>query len=298
MAAVIRLDSVTKMYGPTRGIANVTLEIEQGAVFGFLGPNGAGKSTTINLLVDLIRPSSGAIKLFGLDSVKDSLKIRQRIGFLTGDMALDGHLTALEQLTYFGNLRGGVSSRRIHELASRLGLDLHRRIKQLSRGNRQKVGLVSALMHDPELLIFDEPTTGLDPLIQAQFNEIIMNHKKRGKTTFVSSHMLSEVQEICDRVAFIREGQIIDIKPMRDIVTGAPKRIKVVGADKGLKIALQKLAGVQVGSTEHTELDFTFAGDINALLELLSKHTVRDVVIQEADLETIFMQYYQRDRHA
>lgn len=292
MSNVIQLDNITKTYGQSRGVTEVSLVVEKGAIFGFLGPNGAGKSTTINMLVDLIRPSAGKILIFGLDSQKDSLEIRRRIGFLTGDMALDSQLTGLQQLTYFANLRGDVPMKNIGELASMLDLNLHRKIKALSRGNRQKVGLISALMHDPDLLVLDEPTTGLDPIIQAQFNKIILDHKKRGKTTFLSSHLLSEIQEIYDEVAFIREGQIIDVQHMNDITANSPKVVHVTSADRKLLAEFKKLKGVTVSKSDQNTVDLTFAGDINDLLDLLAKHNVKDVTIQEADLESVFMSYY------
>ena len=292
MQTVIKLDNVTKMYGKSLGISDISLEVEKGAVFGFLGPNGAGKSTTINMLVDLIRPTNGRISVFGLDSKKDSLEIRRRVGFLSGDMALDNRFTGLQQLTYFANLRGGVPKNRITELASVLELNLSRRIKTLSRGNRQKVGLISALMHDPELLILDEPTSGLDPLIQAQFNKIILDHKKRGKTTFVSSHVLSEIQEICDRVAFVREGKIIDVRHMKEIIAGSPKKVHVSSADAKLLSLLKQLKGANVVNAGKSSIDLTFSGDINQVIKLLANHKVADVFIEEADLETVFMGYY------
>lgn len=293
MASVISLKNVTKMYGASRGVLDVTLEVGSGTVFGFLGPNGAGKTTTINMLVDLIRPSSGTIKIFGLDAQADSLEIRRRIGFLAGDFALDENLTGWQQLEYFGNLRGGVDSKKIKTLAERLDCNLGRRIKTLSRGNRQKVGLISALMHDPELLIFDEPTSGLDPLIQAEFNKIIFEHQQKGKTTFISSHMLSEVQTLCSNLAFIKEGQLIAVKTSEELEASANKRVHVVTEDKSLLAALAKLPGITVLEREAGFIGFTLATDINPVLNLLARHKVRDVTITEADLETIFMGYYE-----
>ena len=292
MKPVIKLDNVTKNYGSSVGIQDVNLEVEKGAVFGFLGPNGAGKSTTINMLVDLIRPTKGSISVFGLDSQKDSLEIRRRVGFLSGDMALDEKLTGLQQLTYFANIRGNVSQKRIKELAKLLELNLNRRIKTLSRVNRQKVGLISALMHDPELLILDEPTSGLDPLIQAEFNKIILDHKKRGKTTFVSSHVLSEIQEICDHVAFVKEGKLIDVRHMKDITQGFPKNIRITSKDKSVADSVKRLSGAKVLPPKGHVLSVTYSGDINDLLALLSKHQIVDISIQDADLETVFMGYY------
>ncbi|HSX23886.1 MAG TPA: ABC transporter ATP-binding protein [Candidatus Saccharimonadales bacterium] len=195
MATLIELDRLTKNYGSSRGVSDVSLKIPEGTIFGFLGPNGAGKTTTISMLVDLIRPTSGTVSIFGMDAQKDGVAIRQRTGFLAGDFALDNDLTGWQQLEYFAHLRtGGLNKKYVTELAQRLSCDLNKKFKALSRGNRQKVGLISALMHEPELLIFDEPTTGLDPLIQAEFNNIISEHQRKGRTAFISSHTLPEVQ--------------------------------------------------------------------------------------------------------
>lgn len=292
MATVLELDHLTKRYGSSRGVDDVSLKVEQGTVFGFLGPNGAGKTTTISMIVDLIRPTDGSVRLFGLDSRKDGLAIRKRIGFLAGDFALDESLTGWQQLTYFANLHGSVPRNRIIELAERLGSDLNRPIKTLSRGNRQKIGLISALMHDPELLIFDEPTTGLDPLVQAEFNKIILENKKAGKTTFISSHLLSEVQEICEDVAFIREGKLLVVESMQSLAARSPKRLHVVEPDQKLIKALHELKGLTVLPSTEKNLKATYTGNVNELVQLLSKHKVKDVTIQEADLETIFMEFY------
>jgi ABC-2 type transport system ATP-binding protein len=292
MAAVITLDHVTKTYGGERGVDDVSFEVVAGAVFGFLGPNGAGKTTTISMLVDLIRPTGGQINIFGLDSQKDGVEIRRRIGFLAGDFALDAKLTGRQQLTYFANLRGGVGAHRIKELAERLACNLDRPIKTLSRGNRQKVGLISALMHDPELLVLDEPTSGLDPLLQAEFNLIIHEYKQAGKTVFISSHALGEIQEICDEVAFIREGKLITATDMKSLTASLPKRLTIITADKKARPALQKLAGVRLLPATTAHINATFTGDINHLLNVLSKCKVKDLSIHEADLETVFLQYY------
>jgi ABC-2 type transport system ATP-binding protein len=225
MSPVIEIKNVTKMYGNAVGVKDISLDIEPGAIFGFLGPNGAGKTTTISMVVDLIRPTSGNINVFGLDSADNSLEIRKRIGYLAGDFALDRGLTGWEQLEYFGNLRGNFDKKYVRELAQRFDCNLNKKFKALSRGNKQKVGLISALMHKPELLILDEPTSGLDPLVQAEFNKVIRERQKEGKTTFMSSHILGEVQEICDRVAFIREGRLIDIKSMVDLAEGLPREV-------------------------------------------------------------------------
>jgi len=297
MANVIELKNVTKMYGSNLGVRNVSLEVAQGSIFGFLGPNGAGKTTTISMLVDLIRPTKGKLSIFGLDAQADGVAIRRRVGFLAGDFALDDNLTGWQQLTYFGNLHGGVNKQRIKQLAKQLECNLNRPIKTLSRGNRQKVGLISALMHDPELLIFDEPTSGLDPLIQAEFNKIIAAHQAQGKTAFISSHMLSEVQTICSEVGFIREGQLISVQKLDELSKAATKHIHVIAKDDKLVKALRQIKGVKIQLAEGNNFNLTLSGDINELLAVLAKHKVADVTITEADLETVFMQYY-GDKHA
>lgn len=293
MKSVISLSHVTKFYGSVRGVEDVSLSVEKGKVFGFLGPNGAGKSTTINMMVNLIHPTKGNITIFGLDSDKDSLAIRRRIGFLAGDFALDGGLTGWQQLEYFGNLRGNFDKKYIRELAARLDFKLNRKFKTLSRGNKQKLGLISALMHKPELLILDEPTSGLDPLIQAEFNRIVLDYKRAGKTVFISSHILSEIQELCDEVAFIREGRVVTSKPLAEIVRGLPKQVRVMGASRSLQQNLKRLPGTKAEKTNDGMMSFTYSGEVNELLQLLSKAKITDLTIHDPDLETIFMQYYE-----
>jgi len=290
--AIIEIRKVNKSYGSSRAITDLSLSIDSGQVVGFLGPNGAGKTTTISMLVDLIRPDDGTIEIFGLDAQRDGVAIRQRIGFLAGDFALNESLTGWQQLIYYGNLRGGVDKQKIAALASRLSCDLSRHIKTLSRGNRQKIGLISALMHEPELLIFDEPTSGLDPLIQAEFNRIIIEHKTAGKTAFISSHVLSEVQEVCDRVAFIRAGKLIVVQDIDELASKSPKQLRIVSDDPKLKVALADLAGLHLHQAAGPVYDCTYNGDIHALLKVLAAHKLHDVTITEADLEAIFMKYY------
>lgn len=294
MQPVIRLKHVTKRYGNNRGITDACLSVPKGAIFGFLGPNGAGKTTTISMLIDLIHPSAGKIELFGLDSQTDSQKIRSRIGFLAGDFALDPSMTGWQQLEYFGHLRGDKFDKvHVTILAKRFDCDLNRRIRTLSRGNKQKIGLISGLMHRPELLIFDEPTSGLDPIVQAEFNKLLKEHKEMGKTAFISSHLLSEVQETCDQVAFIREGRVIAVKSMTDLAATSPKQLQIRGADLTLKTALTRIKGLEISSAGKHTIRGVFRGDVNVLLRALASHKVQDIIIQQADLENIFMQYYE-----
>lgn len=290
--SIISFHKVTKSYGKARGITNVSLDVKPGEVFGFLGPNGAGKTTSISLMVDLIRPSKGKINIFGLDSQVDSVQIHEKIGFLMDDMALDKGLNGWQQLEYFGSLHGGMNRAYVRDLAKRLNCRLDVKFKNLSRGNRQKVSLISALMHDPDLLILDEPTSGLDPLIQVEFNKLVLERKTKGKTTFISSHILSEVQELCDRVAFIKDGQIVDVKDIDEIGKGAPSQVRLGSQDSSLKAKLSKLAGVTNLKSSGHSLSLTYSGDINKLTGLLGKAKLTHLIIQETDLETLFLQYY------
>lgn len=294
-APVIELNNATKLYGQAKGVESISLRVEPGTIFGFLGPNGSGKSTTINMLLDFIHPTSGEVKVFGLDSQRDSIEIHRRIGFLAGDMAMDGSLTGWQQLEYLGNLRGNFNKKYVRELAERLDFDLTKKFKNLSRGNKQKVGLIAALMNKPELLIMDEPTTGLDPLIQAEFNKIILEHKAAGNTAFVSSHVLSEVQEICDHVAFIRQGKLIDSRPILDLSKSVPKEIQVTSPSKDLQKRLAKLAGLTIISQEKNSIVGTFDGDINKLLRLLAGYKIDSFYLNNTDLESVFMKYYEDD---
>lgn len=293
MNSVIKIKNLTKTYGTSRGVSDITLDVPEGTIFGFLGPNGAGKSTTINMLINLTKPTGGQIEIFGKDNQIHGLAIRRDIGFLSSDMSLDGHLTGQEQLEYFGNLRGNFDKKYVTQLAKQLDSDLSIRTKNLSRGNRQKIGLISALMHKPKLLILDEPTSGLDPLIQAEFNKIIFGHKKAGLTTFISSHVLSEVQELCDHVAFIREGKLIANTTIAELAIAAPKHVRLGSADAKLVRDIEQLKGVSHAKAHHHALEFAFSGNVNELISVLAKHQLSDASIQNTDLESTFMTFYE-----
>lgn len=297
MQHVIQLTSVTKTYGTNRGVTDISLTVPEGSIYGFLGPNGAGKTTTISMLVGLTHPTNGNIRIFGQDNDLDGLENRKRIGFLAGDMALDKTLTGWQQLEYLGHIRGNFDAAYVRELAGRLSSDLHKKIKSLSRGNRQKIGLIAALMHQPDLLILDEPTSGLDPLIQAEFNKIILEHKAQGKTTFISSHVLSEVQELCDEVAIIREGVIVTHKSMQEIIDAAP-RVVTISSDRPHQLddLTKNLSGCSNLSHKERLLSFNFSGDINELIKHLSKKSIRSLTIEDTDLEQIFIGYYKNDK--
>lgn len=290
---VVELKKLTKFYGKYRGAEDINLKVQSGTIFGFLGPNGAGKTTTISMMIGLLNPTAGSIKLFGKENETHLLDSQAKIGYLAGDMALDGGLTGWQELEYFGKLRGNFDKVYIKELAERLECNLNRKIKTLSRGNKQKVALISALMHKPDLLILDEPTSGLDPLIQMEFNEIIHEHKKAGKTAFISSHVLSEVQEICDQVGFIKEGKLIANMPLRDLFKSAPKQISLVLRGKEL-VQFEKIKGVLHVERSGDTIHFTYSGNMSQLLKLLSGQPMKDISISDADLETVFMKYYQK----
>jgi ABC-2 type transport system ATP-binding protein len=289
---VIELDSVTKMYGISVGTVDISVDVKKGSVYGFLGPNGAGKTTTISMMIGLLRPTAGHIRVLGFDAAEESIEVRKRVGFLAGDMALDKRLTGWQQLEYFGRLRGDYNKGYVAELAERLQCDLSRKFKHLSRGNRQKVGLIAALMHQPELLILDEPTSGLDPLIQAEFNKLILEHKARGGTTFISSHVLSEVQELCDEMAFIRSGKLVAVKRIEELALETPKHFVIDTKDTKLGIALEEIDGVVLSESKKSKLRGSFRGDINVFLKVVVAHGVEDISIDDSDLESTFMTYY------
>lgn len=289
---VIELKDLTKTYGKSRGVDSLCLDVEKGSIYGFLGPNGAGKSTTINMLVDLIRPTSGSVKIFGLEVTKNSNKIKHNIGYLAGDFALDGDLSGEQAIKYFANLRGIVSDKYIKELINALDANVSSKIKNLSRGNKQKIGLITALMHKPDLLIFDEPTTGLDPLIQEQFNNIILEHKKQGKTAFISSHILNEIEELCDSIAFIKEGKIIAKGVLSDILATAPLEISIKLKNAKQTSDIKSINGVNNYIQKFNVISFSYNGDVNILLKQISKLNLDTIEVKKADIEKIFMKYY------
>ncbi|PZG00104.1 ABC transporter ATP-binding protein [Micromonospora deserti] len=291
----IETENLVKTYGRNRGLTGLDLRVEPGEVYGFLGPNGAGKSTTIRLLLDLIRPTSGRISVLGADPRRDGVALRRRIGYLAGDFIVDGRQTARELLTYLGNLRGGVPRGRIDELAARLDLDLGRRISGLSKGNRQKVGVVQAFMHDPELLILDEPTSGLDPFLQQEFLSMVRAARADGRTVFMSSHVMSEVQQTADRVGIIREGRLITVARVEELREQAVRRVEVSFADPVTEAEFAALPGVSEVSVTGTTLRCRLDGRADALVKAAAGHTVVGLLSEEPDLEELFFGYYSKE---
>lgn len=292
--AALELHKLTKNYGRNKGIEDITLRVETGEVFGFLGPNGAGKSTTINTILNLLQPDGGTATIFGKNTHTNDVEVRRTIGYLSGDMITDPHLTGTQYLKYAAALHD-VPVTLADPFIKRLHCDTTKKIRHLSRGNRQKIGLIAALMHDPELLILDEPTSGLDPLIQSEFNEIIRERKKQGKTTFMSSHILNEVQNICDRVGFIREGKLIKVSSLTQLIAEAPRRVQVVFNGPAPDGKLKRLAGVEHITGHNSHRHFTYRGDYNALVHLLAASSISDLQILEPSLDELFMDYYKAE---
>ncbi|XVQ06837.1 ABC transporter ATP-binding protein [Spirillospora sp. CA-255316] len=288
----IELTGLTKTYGPRRGLTDLTLQVRAGEVFGYLGPNGAGKSTTIRMLLDLIRPTSGTARVLGLDPRADAVELHRRIGYLAGDFVVDGRQKAGECLTFLGNLRGGVPADRIIALAERLDLDLSARIKSLSKGNRQKVGLIQAFMHEPELLILDEPTSGLDPLVQQTFLGMVSKAKSDGQTVFMSSHIMSEVEAVADRVAIIREGELVALDTVADLRARSFLKVRITFAAPVQPEEFATLPGVTELAAEGSTLTCRIDGTPDALIKAAARHTITGLRADTQDLEELFHSYY------
>jgi ABC-2 type transport system ATP-binding protein len=293
--AVIATSGLSKDYGSGRGLFGLDLEVRQGEVFGFLGPNGAGKSTTMRLLLDLIRPTSGSAQLLGLDTVNDSLAIRRRVGFLPGDFALYPKLTGRAMLDYLAALRGGVDPHVRDSLVERFNADIDRPIRQLSTGNRQKLGLVQAFMHEPELLILDEPIAGLDPLVQQSFHALLGEVSGQGRTVFLSSHTLSEVERVTDRLAILRQGRLVVVDSLENLRKVAVQRLEIEFAEPVDVGEFRALPGVTEVHAEASVVTVGFEGSADAIVKAAAKHEVLAIRPREEDLEDIFLHYYKAD---
>ena len=292
MTAIIQTDQLTKSYGPHRGIIDVDLTVEQGEVFGFLGPNGAGKTTTIRVLLDLIRPTGGRATIFGIETSVDPVAIHRRIGYLPGEFALYDRLTGGQTLTYFANLRGGVDPAYQASLIEKLDLDPSRKFKEYSKGNKQKVGLVIALQHRPELLILDEPTSGLDPLVQQTFFGLLRELVATGSTVFLSSHILSEAEKTCDRVAIIREGRLVMVDRVDALRDLAHHQVELRFAGPVPTAEFTALPGVSDVSAEDHVLRMRVSGPITPVVRAAARYELLDFVSREPSLEETFLAQY------
>jgi ABC-2 type transport system ATP-binding protein len=290
---VIETERLTKRYGRSRGVEEVTLSVEAGEVFGLLGPNGAGKTTLIRTLLDLLHPTAGSARLFGLDSRRDSVAIRRRLGNLPGDFAYGPPaLTGREILELFAQLRSVAGLGTAEALAARFHADLDRPIGQLSRGNRQKIGLLQALFHEPELLILDEPTSGLDPLMQEQFMVVVGEQRARGATVLLSSHDLDEVERVCDRVGIIRDGRLVAVERVADLVGKSYRHVSLAFAEPVDAASFAQLPGVSDVSARDGTIEFTVAGELDPVIKAAAHHSVRDIQIAHPTLEEVFLTYY------
>lgn len=285
-------EDLTKFYGSRRGIDGVNLDVRAGEVMGFLGPNGAGKTTTIRLLLDFLRPSRGHATVLGLDPRRDKAKLHRQIGYLPGELAFPGRDRAADLLRFFGDARGGVAWSAVTELADRLELDLSLPVRTMSKGNKQKVGLVQAFMHQPALLILDEPTSGLDPLMQQEFLAMVRDARAAGQTVFMSSHVLAEVQQTADRVAIVRDGRLAAIERVESLGRRAVRSVEIHFEDPVSADEFTNLPGVSDVTIAGPVLRCTVDGRLAPLIKAAARHEVVDLLSAEPDLEETFLSYY------
>jgi ABC-2 type transport system ATP-binding protein len=294
---VIDTAKLTKYYGKQLGIEDVDLEVKRGEVFGYLGPNGAGKTTTIRTLLDFIRPTSGSATVFGLDIRQSSVDIHRRVGYLNGELALYNNMTGEDLLKYLGNLRGGLDWKYVRELAARFQCDLSRRIQGLSLGNKQKLGLLQAFMHKPELLILDEPTNGLDPLMQHEFYDLLTETKKEGRTIFLSSHILPEVEKVCDRVGIIRQGKLVTVETIETLKSHSVRQLEIHFARAIPKEKFSNVQGIRDILVQDKLLTCNVVGSLDALVKAAAQFEVINIISHEPSLEDIFMTYYNEGKN-
>ncbi len=290
MSLVIETKDLTKSYGKSRGIIDVNMNVSEGEIFGFIGPNGAGKSTTIRTLLGLIYKTSGEAKVFGKDIEKDHVEILKEVGYLPSEVFYYDNMKAIDLLKYSASFYGKDCNAKIKELSSAMELDLNKKIEDMSLGNKKKVGIVQGLLHSPKLIILDEPTSGLDPLMQKTFFELIEKENKNGATVLFSSHILSEVQKICDRVAIIKEGRIINTQKISDLKQNAYKKVTFTTKDTPPENFM--IQGAKDIILSNGSINFMYQGDCNILLNTLGAYPLTNIDITEPSLEEIFMHYY------
>lgn len=297
--AAITIHGLTKSYGRVQALRGIDLEIHRGEIFGFLGPNGAGKTTTIRCLLDLIRPDTGTLRVLGLDPQTDPVAVHARTGYLPGELALEDNLTAEQQLRFFAALRGKrLDWGYVRQLAERLTLDLRRPIKNLSKGNKQKVGVIQALMHRPEVLLLDEPTAGLDPLLQHEVLRLVLEARAQGATVFFSSHILSEVQEIADRVGIIRQGRLVEVAETQALVQRSWRRVHLRLREPVAASTLTAIPGVRLLSAgEGSSLLLQVEGEMDALIKAVAQFPVIEFETERPSLEEVFLAYYASEEH-
>ncbi len=288
---VIETKKLTKSYGKSRGIIEVDIVVEDGEIYGFIGPNGAGKSTTIRTLLTLIYPTSGSATIFGKDVVRFGPEIKQDIGYLPSEVFYYDKMRVKDLLKYSASFYKKDCTKRTAELVKIMDLDVNKKIDDLSYGNKKKVGIVQGLLHEPKLIILDEPTGGLDPLMQQNFFDLIRDENKKGATVFFSSHILGEVQRLCDRVAIIKEGKIIKVEKMSDLAKSNYSRFKLEGKNV-MEKSIFDLAGISDLKIDENSASFLFKGDINSVIKIISSLDLLSLWVEEPELEDIFMHYY------
>jgi ABC-2 type transport system ATP-binding protein len=291
---VIEIKNLTKSYGKARGIIDVSFNVEKGEIFGFIGPNGAGKSTTIRTLLSLIYPTSGSATIFGKDCIEFGPEIKKEVGYLPSEVFYYDNMKVIDLLKYSASFYKKDCSKRITELAEVMDLDLNKKIDDLSFGNKKKVGIVQGLLHEPKLIILDEPTSGLDPLMQQKFFDLLEEENKKGATILLSSHILSEVQRLCNRVAIIKEGKIIKVEKISTLQENNHKKFKIEVKSK-IDSDYFKISGVTDLEVKGNIISFLFRGNINLIMKKISEIEITNLWIEEPDLEEIFMHYYEKE---
>jgi ABC-2 type transport system ATP-binding protein len=292
LAPAVQTWSLTKRYGTARGIEDISMTVERGEIFGLLGPNGAGKTTLIRTLLNLLHPTSGKASILGLDSVRDSLPIRVRVGNLSGDFTCDPRLTGRELLGFCAAVRGLPDLGTAPALAERFGADLEKPIGDLSRGSRQKIGLLQALLHRPTLLILDEPTSGLDPLMQEAFIEVVGEHRDGGGTVLLSSHVLGEVERVCDRVGIVREGRLVTVQDVGEMRRQAFRHVTIRFDAPVAVDDLRRVEGVTDLVADGATVSFKAHGHLDPIVKAAARHTVVDLDVTEPTLEELFLRFY------
>jgi ABC-2 type transport system ATP-binding protein len=295
MSTIIQVNNLTKNYGPNRGIIDVSFEIIEGEVFGFLGPNGAGKTTTMRVLMGLLRPTSGNATIGGLDCWKQATEVKRLLGYLPGEFSFDPSLKGAQIIEYLGYLRGGVDQAYVRKLVERLGVDPSRRFREYSRGNKQKIGLLQAFMHRPRLLILDEPTSGLDPLNQQEFYTMIDEVRSEGRTVFLSSHILPEVEHTCSRVGIIREGELVQVNDVAALKVMKQHDVEMSFATPASAEWFTHVPGVISATPRLGGLDMHLVvhGEMREVIKLAAEHNATNLVIHEPSLEEVFLRFYE-----
>ena len=289
---IIVIDQLKKSYGKIQAVNGISISVEHGEIFGFLGPNGAGKTTTIRCMLDVIRPTRGKIRILGLDAQRDKLALHQYIGYLPGDVHLPGQMTGKQIINYFSRLQGSEPVL-LKDLVARFDVEMKRPLKGYSKGMRQKIGIVLAFMCDPQVLILDEPTSGLDPLLQKVFNEFLLEEQVRGKTIFMSSHIMSEVEKVCHRIAVIRKGELVTVEEVETLREKAGQRVTVEFGDPVTEEALTRIPGVSMVKKSNGHYQFNVSGSMDPLIKALSRHEVIRLQVEEAPLEEVFLKFYE-----